>query len=67
MYAELCSSLELLDESERLGFLARFALLAMHRIDHPASIRSLLADARASGDERVHSSPQSTSDPGVSR
>jgi len=45
VYTELCQTMASLGEERAQLFLARFALLAMVRIDQAASVRAMIADA----------------------
>jgi len=45
VYTELCQTMASLGEERARLFLARFALLAMVRIDQAASVRAMIAEA----------------------
>jgi hypothetical protein len=45
VYTQLCTTLTRLGEANAALYLARFALLAIQRIDDPAVARSLIDDA----------------------
>jgi len=45
VYTELCQTMASLGEERAQLFLARFALLAMVRIDQAASVRAMIAEA----------------------
>lgn len=45
VYTELCQTMASLGEDRAQMFLARFALLAMVRIDQAASVRAMIAEA----------------------
>jgi hypothetical protein len=45
VYTELCQTMTRLGEERAQLFLARFALLAIVRIDQAASVRAMIAEA----------------------